>query len=62
MGGSQKKQQKAQNTLVTGDDLKTVKEALTRALSLTDPTKNRDCDEALKKQYGIPSLNALVKG
>jgi hypothetical protein len=38
-----------------------VTDSIKTAQQMTDPKKNKECDEALKA-YGIPSLNALING
>ena len=47
------------NTPLSGDDLKAADDAISLANKLTKP--GGGCDQALKKGYGIDSLNALVR-
>lgn len=47
------------NTPFSGDDLKAADDAISLANKLTKPGGR--CDQALKKDYGIDSLNALVR-
>jgi hypothetical protein len=60
-GGSQSSVRNNSKTLLTGDDLKTVDNAIKNATEITDPNKRKNCDQALSQTYGIQSLNALVK-